>query len=298
MRRFILFAFFALISKLIVNSVYAQFDIQNFNPTEVPTIEESENTEATFRPTIPPRPIQCASPDELADTVKVGNILVGNIGPPTGRVWYASSVSGGNLTAEELLANIKKIKKKTGLTVSLGFLRQQLAALPAEGVACISTGVSPSIFIYSPNTKVQPIVPILYLEQNNQYIYYEYDSTNISFNKPKYGWIIEKNSLSDFTSKIANDLKLTKLEKERLGFELNFSSSDVKSDKLFIGLISQVEIDKNIPLKIISPNNPKVLRYHFYISKVQTKEIKQPKLKEIQRNKPFILEFGSFAKKQ
>ena len=292
MKRLILFAFFALITILIVNSVYAQFDIQNFIPTVVPTVEEAENTDTASRPIISPRPFQCVNPGSLQGTVRVGNIVTGYTGSGTGRVWYSSSVGGGNLTAEELSASIKKIKKKTGLTTT--GLRQQLERLPAEGAACITTGVSPTLFIYSSSTNVEPLAPILYLEENDQYLYYEYDSTNISFNKPKEGWVVDKSKLDTFVSNISNTLKLTSLESERLAFELNFSAVDVKTDKLFIGLTPQSEVDKNIPLKITSPNNPIVLRYHFYISSANEETIQPPTLIQIQRNTPFILEVGSY----
>src|SRR3989344_3502107 len=295
MKRLILFAFFALITILIVNSVYAQFDIQNFNPTEVPTVEETENTDTTSRPIISPRPFQCVNLGSLQGTVRVGNIVTGYTGSGTGRVWYSSSVGGGNLTAEELSASIKKIKKKTGLTTT--GLRQQLERLPAEGAACITTGVSPTIFIYSPNTKIQPLVPILYIDSNPEYFYYEYDSTNISFNKPKEGWVVDKKELKEFSSNIADKLGLNSKEKDRFYFELSFSAADVKLGKLFIGLIHQQEINEKLPLKISSPNNPKVLRYHFYISSTKNEDIKPPILTSIKRDSPFILEFGSYTGK-
>ena len=295
MKRLILFAFFALITILIVNSVYAQFDIQNFNPTEVPTVEETENTDTTSRPIISPRPFQCVNPGSLQGTVRVGNIVTGYTGSGTGRVWYSSSVGGGNLTAEELSASIKKIKKKTGLTTT--GLRQQLERLPAEGAACITTGVSPTIFIYSPNTKIQPLVPILYIDSNPEYFYYEYDSTNISFNKPKEGWVVDKKDLKEFSSNIADKLGLNSKEKDRFYFELSFSAADVKSGKLFIGLIHQQEINEKLPLKISSSNNPKVLRYHFYIAPAFKIALKPPTLNPIRRDIPLILELGSFAGK-
>jgi len=297
---FSVLVFVSVISIIYKNTykVNAQIDIQTISPTtpvSTETSDEQRGTSAKF----------CINPDTLENKRRVGNIIVGQFQG----LWYATN-EDRDLSERNVLNNLEEVRRQTdartwsntwrssGLSSRgrINAITKEITSKRSSRCPIGLTGVSPTIFTYSPNTKVQPLAPILYLEQNNQYIYYEYDGTNVSFNKPKQGWIIDKEKLETFSKDLSNKLRLTPLESERLLFELNFSASDVKSDKLFIGLIPQSEVDSKLPLEVSSPNNPKVIRYHFYVAEAKKENIQAPKLAPIQRDTPFILEFGSFAK--
>ena len=291
------------------SSVYAQIDIQSTTPTPAQTTTGSTQTVSGYTP-------PCITIDQLKNKVKVKNIITGQ---RKDGEWYSIKKNANALTAKKLFNNIDRIANRTGIGQNPdrqyagsdqnaeGVLRRnediqgdlQTGSLSQNDEQCAVriSGYSPSIFIYSTNTRVQPLVTILYLEQNNQYLYYEYDSTNISFSKPKEGWIIDKEKLKAFSQGLSNKLQLTPLESERLLFELNFSAADVKSDKLFIGLIPQQEIDQKLPLEISSSNTPEVLRYHFYVASANNNLVKPSILVPIQRGEFFILEFGSWLEK-
>ena len=297
---FSVLVFVSVISIIYKNTykVNAQIDIQTISPTtpvSTETSDEQRGTSAKF----------CINPDTLENKRRVGNIIVGQFQG----LWYATN-EDRDLSERNVLNNLEEVRRQTdartwsntwrssGLSSRgrINAITKEITSKRSSRCPIGLTGVSPTIFTYSPNTKVQPLAPILYLEQNSQYLYYEYDSTNISFNKPTNGWVINKQDLVKFSNNLSDILRLTSIEYERLLFELNFSAVDVKSEKLYIGLIPQEEINEKLPLKVKSPDNPRVIRYHFYISSAKQNNVEQPKLEEIQRNKPFILEFGSFAK--
>lgn len=300
------------------NNVFAQIDIKTIMPTFTPTqLPSSQSNPTELRnPQLPQHPAQnnqrnprnCVNHGRFTNKFSVGG---NTYGQGKDGEWYAK---GGKLRAEDVLSQIDEIVEETGIVVdpdrlssgadqnAEGVLRLEFAidSTDAGGVlvcdALRLTGYSPTIFTYSPNTKVQPLIPVFYIDNNREYFYYEYDSTNISFKKPTNGWIVDKKNLKAFSKNISQILGLNPLESERLLFELNFSAVDVKSDKLFIGLIPREEVDKKLPLKIESLNNPKVIRYHFYVAKAKN-NVKPPQLNPVQRDEFLILELGSFSGK-
>src|SRR3990167_9713130 len=242
---------FVSVISIIYKNIYkvnAQLDIQTISPTLAPT-EISVGTPGTPTATL------CPDPDTLENKRKVKNITLGQFQG----LWYAYR-ENSNLKEGQVLKNIEEIRRQTDSrswpksskyfsslsTKERRDTTEFFNRIGSRGCPIGLTGVSPTIFTYSPNTKVQPLAPILYLEQNSQYLYYEYDSTNISFNKPKEGWVVDKEDLVKFSNNLSDILRLTSIEYERLLFELNFSAVDVKSEKLYIGLIPQEEINEKL----------------------------------------------------
>ncbi|MCL5439075.1 MAG: hypothetical protein M1268_03745 [Patescibacteria group bacterium] len=136
---------------------------------------------------------------------------------------------------------------------------------------------------------------------NNQfernYIYYEYDKSKVSFNKPNNGWVIEKNKISQFVKeKISPSLKLTKLEEERTIFEINNAAIDIQSQYIFVGLIDQNEISSKLPLDI-KPKPETLLRFHFSVGKAsKIDKFNPPNLTPVDRSLgSLIVEFGSYS---
>lgn len=323
--------FISVISVIYKNiyKVNAQIDIQTFTPTPIPP-SQSEPTQNIPQAPVYQRPPQnpqpntpqqftsgaptCVSNNALTNLRRIKVVVAGQ---GDNGDFYISN-ENGNLTAKDVRKEINKKLKDLQESGDLADIESEILSglteqrfigpgnytmsSSQEGGTCTvqifrPSAATPTLFIYSPNTTVKPIISINYQEQNKDYFYYEYDSTNVSFNKPKEGWIVNKSDLKTFVKNLSNIFRLTPAESERLLFELNFSVADVKSDKLFIGLIQQKEVDVKLPLKIESLNNPKVLRYHFYISAANNEIVKSPKLNPIQRAESLILELGSWGEK-
>src|SRR3989344_3048767 len=87
------------------------------------------------------------------------------------------------------------------------------------------TGSSPTLFGYGKKGQVYEVKvgrSIVYLNTNSDNtIYYEY--LPVKFNKPIFGWTVNKASLNQFAQDIGNQLELTALEKSKLAFELNLA---------------------------------------------------------------------------
>lgn len=179
------------------------------------------------------------------------------------------------------------------------------------------TGDSPTIFIYAPagsKFSIQPARAVVYtepllnnrswnvlssgngsMEVNNthhDYLYYEY--SDITFSRPKTGWIIKKNDINTFAGEVGLKLKLTAGEKTRLIYELNHATKKLSTQSIFIGLISRAELDTKLPLTV-SPQ-PKIYRYFFYIG-ADTGKYTAPHISPIQRTDSMIIEIGSYAEK-
>jgi len=124
-----------------------------------------------------------------------------------------------------------------------------------------------------------------------KFIYYEYKP--VSFNKPQNGWIVARSGLEKLgRDTIAKSLGLTVEEEDRLVFELSHAAYDLKSAKLFVGPISQEEVDEKLPI-LISPTPDKVARYHFYVTAASERQVTSPILTPISRSPFMLLELGA-----
>lgn len=199
------------------------------------------------------------------------------------------------------------------------FIKDYLSALENPECAVRISGGSPSIFVYLPDNQkavislsknqltyvdpeiidnswqVKNIAGKLYSQSGTRdFLYYEYDLRGVNFKKPAQGWLIDRHDVGGFVKKnIGPLLNLNGLESERAVFEIKQAASGVKGDKLFVGLVSRDEIDRNIPLSV-SNTVAKVYRYHFYVgsSGDNIKNLSQPKLSPIDRHGSFLLEIG------
>ncbi|OGG02178.1 hypothetical protein A2W14_01495 [Candidatus Gottesmanbacteria bacterium RBG_16_37_8] len=157
------------------------------------------------------------------------------------------------------------------------------------------TGSSPTLIGYDTSGQVYEVKvgrKIVYLNTNSDNtVYYEY--LPVSFNKPDEGWDINKSALKQFAQKIGGELGLNDAEVVKLSFELNLASAKITSNNLFVGLISQEEVNQKVPLKV-TPSVP-TFRYHFYISKAGSSVI-APVLTPVSRSGSMVLEVGAVAR--
>jgi hypothetical protein len=183
-----------------------------------------------------------------------------------------------------------------------------------QGCPLIFSGLSPVIFVYGPEGQIVDIksfASLTYADpatndsswhvvvgKNNaltvnntsrNYIYYEY--TKQSFTRPQQGWNISKDELTQFVNKIANSMKLTSLEAQRLQTELQNAAADINSNNLFIGILDKDEVNTKIPLYVY-PLPPVFERIHFYVGKNKG-IVNAPNLSPIQRKPFMVLEFGA-----
>lgn len=293
----------------------AGFSAQSPTPFPTPTPTSTPIPAPTSTPipipTSTPIPIPTSNPKIVSCTINVANCknirTVGEIqvGECNSRSNLYYIPKEGDCNTAECLINILTV-----LTGEIAGQRKPERIIKEFSSTCPTriTGPSPSLFIYSKRGErltVIPIKTITYVDPSfngdNQwniddsfsrdYLYYEYQP--VKFDRPKEGWFIEKNNLEKFAGKISSQLQLNTKESERLIFELRHATSDVKGNNLFIGLISQEELDRKLPL-IITPKPDKIYRYHFYIT--ETKEhqkVKPPLLLPIERFPEMILELGS-----
>jgi hypothetical protein len=182
------------------------------------------------------------------------------------------------------------------------------------------SGLSPDIFVYAPEgtvVDIQPNAPVTYSDPslvdnvwhvtvgaNNSLtvndvqrdsIYYEHNVK--TFSRPQNGWIVEKSKLKSFTQNVAQKLQLNAAETARLYIEVYNASSDYDSNKVFVGLIDQKVIDKNIPLTIV-PAPESVRRFHFYVGNVEDTAVPAPKLSPVVRKSFMLVELGAVSEKQ
>lgn len=175
------------------------------------------------------------------------------------------------------------------------------------------TGPSPSLFIYGlANTQysITPQFNLTYADPGTSsantwtvkhstvndltrdFIYYEYQP--VTFSKPVHGWRIDKKNLPVLVENIAQSLHVTTEEKDRLEFELYHAASDVRGEKIYIGLLDSQSVRQKLPLAI-SPPIDTVYRYHFYLSSTAPSAFTDPTLEIIHREKEMIVEFGALA---
>lgn len=123
------------------------------------------------------------------------------------------------------------------------------------------------------------------------YIYYEYKP--VTFTKPQNGWVVSRSGLETLSREtIAKSLGLTAQEEDRLVFELTHAAYNIKSAKVFVGLVNHKEVEEKLPLEV-SPTPDKVLRYHFYVAGTSQKQSTAPILAPISRSPFMLLELGA-----
>ncbi len=189
--------------------------------------------------------------------------------------------------------------------------------------ACIVSGASPVIFIYSKNPQNINIFSnavITYSDpaviNNNtwsgiikndvftntkgisrQSIYYEYDPTKVLFNESSQGYIIEKEKITQQVADIADKLELNVNETKALQSDVQNALIDLGNTEFIkISLINVKEINEQLPLAIL-PKPPSIKRIHLMLSKAKSiQEIEKPVIKKIKRSDYSVLELGVYAK--
>jgi hypothetical protein len=181
------------------------------------------------------------------------------------------------------------------------------------------TGASPSLFIYGtdgakvsvapqalltyadPGTSLDGVWNVELTENglqvnglNRSYIYYEY--APMPFTRPQNGWVITKNDIARYAKETGAKLKLTSVETDRLVAELEHAAQKVNGQSMFVGLMSQAEVNALLPMNI-NPMPENVYRFHFYVtSATQGERAVSPVLTPVVRSQYMILEIGAFSK--
>lgn len=127
---------------------------------------------------------------------------------------------------------------------------------------------------------------------DRDFIYYEYQ--NASFDRPSTGWNVKRTELASLVSGVSAKLGLNSKEAARLAFEVNHAASRVQGDKLFVGLISQSEVDSQLPLSVTS--GYAVHRTYFYVGAAGAQTV-APAVAKIVRSPSMVVELGSYAAK-
>lgn len=196
---------------------------------------------------------------------------------------------------------------------------------PSTGVEfgkCYVAGTtSPSLFIYSAEsikTKIQITDNWIYADpipvnnnfigiaypsgsfisaDNNTiypYLYYEYDSSKVSFNKPTTGFSVKFNNWQQTVENIADRFGLNSKEKDRLVLEVkNELYGKPITDYLTISIIDPKELDSKLPLSI-TPNPTNIFRIHLSLAPstaIQT--LPQPNINPIKRTDFYAVEIGA-----
>ncbi len=125
--------------------------------------------------------------------------------------------------------------------------------------------------------------------KDRPYLYYEYEA--VDFERPEAGWVVEKNQIHKLSKQIASSMEMNAVEAVRLNFELKHAMADVSSDRIFVGMIDQAEVDTKLPMNV-SPMPEAVARYHFYVGAAEG-EVTPPLLLPIDRVETMLLEIGA-----
>ena len=181
------------------------------------------------------------------------------------------------------------------------------------------TGASPSLFIYGnigDTVSLKPATSSIYSDPattdtgmwnvtvnkhnltvngvDRPYIYYEYDKQNVRFARPATGIVTNKVYLNKTADHIADLMKLTSAEKERLLFEISHAAASVSGDQIFVGVINETELESQIPLNVSQGYG--VTRIHMYVGAAKPGEItNEHSFTPINRSSHMILELGSYA---
>lgn len=203
-------------------------------------------------------------------------------------VVFKSVTSGAAESDDEKVRRIAKI---------VSDYEQQSAGCPVR-----VTGSSPTIFVYG--TGEATIVPqsnVTYSEPAlgagwkvsggaGAYLYYEY--TPVSFIRPSAGWNVSRSDLNAFAGRLAKQLGLNAAETGRLTFELNHAAADVSGNNLFVGQISQTEVNAKLPLSVTGTSN--ITRLHFYVGRASA-NVSAPSVNPVVRSSFYVLELGASA---
>ncbi len=181
------------------------------------------------------------------------------------------------------------------------------------------TGASPSLFIYGiEGTKVSvaPQALLTYADPgtstdglwntevtanglqvnglNRSYIYYEY--APVPFTRPQNGWVITKTDIARYAKETGAKLKFNPAETNRLVAEIEHAAQKVNEQNIFVGLMSQAEVNALLPMNI-NPMPENAYRFHFYVTAAtQGERAVSPILTPVVRSQYMILEIGAFSK--
>ena len=194
-------------------------------------------------------------------------------------------------------------------------LQKMVEDFEEQGAGCPVrvTGSSPTVFAYSETPATMIVSPsnVLYTApalgngswtaqvngnsvtvdgRTSDYLYYEY--RHVSFTRPTAGWNVAKSDLNAAASRLATALGLTKTESARLSFELNHAATDVNASTLFVGPVSQSELNAKVPLNVTGTST--VERVHFYVGKAQG-SVSAAHLSPVTRTSSYVLELGASA---
>lgn len=293
----------------------------------VPTLEVTDIPAPTTPSSCIPAISDLTNISAVSDTLKVGQLSENAVSRVTQQAhdnaaagdWYSYSTTGKALTADDLVAaqnSVTADRKRQIQRLEMQPLMDKLLGVGGPDCPVRITGNSPTIFVYGPagssfaiktssnqnyaNPANSENTWNVTIGRNNilgvngtssNYLYYEYK--NVTFQKPTQGWIVRKDTLSTFSSKIASQLGLNTRESQRLLFELQNAAESVKSNALFIGQILRSEVDAKLPLGVTGTNN--VIRIHFYVGKGSVQTNSSPSLTPIVRTTSLVLELGATA---
>ena len=192
-------------------------------------------------------------------------------------------------------------------------LQQMVEDFEEQGAGCPVrvTGSSPTVFAYSEVPTIMTMSPanVIYTApaltngswtaqvdgdsvtvdgRTSDYLYYEY--RHVSFTRPTAGWNVAKSDLNAAASRLSAALGLTKTESARLAFELNHAAADVNATRLFVGPVSQTELNAKVPLNVAGASA--VERVHFYVGAAQG-GVKAAHLSPVTRTSSYVLELGA-----
>lgn len=236
---------------------------------------------------------------------------------------WRETVDRTNKETKQFIALVERLQKKIS-NMGLGFnpaygWRRDISVLrdARESLPCPVriTGYSPTMFVYGvPDQRlnIKAVTPLTYTDPGlgnlqswnvtlkkdellingveRDFIFYEYNPL-IKFDTPRNGWIVQKSDLNKLASQIAGQLGLNTQETERLKFEFRSAAFD-KEGRLFVGYVSQSEVDQKLPLQV-TPMTP-TTRIHFVIRNAESrKSVTAPRLKPIQRSDSMIFELGA-----
>lgn len=129
-------------------------------------------------------------------------------------------------------------------------------------------------------------------------LYYEY--TNVNYDKPPQGWIIEEDKLDQFIKNhLATQLALTPIETDDLVKDVAASTLNANKKKyVFVSLLPESEVSNKLPFEI-KPQPSSLRRIHVFIEYTDTKElVNPPQLKPVTRGNFTVVELGVYVNKK
>ncbi|MBI1863223.1 hypothetical protein HYS00_03825 [Candidatus Microgenomates bacterium] len=223
------------------------------------------------------------------------------------REWYVLPSGGWDVNALQSAVNTVWDDLKT----IPGSERQRRLAMVITEYAALGTGcplrvtgASPSIFVYGhdgESISVHSGATLTYSDppargnrwvgrMTSDYIYYEYEP--VKFERPDAGWNVARRDLATLVDRVAHELSLNDQERARLITEVNNAAAQVRTTRLFVGIIPQSQIDAKIPLTV---ENTPVVRYHFYVGGAEHGVVAPPVLSPLVRKNSIAVEVGALA---